>query len=55
MSPTNIPTAKPTSTKFEKRPNKREPERMHQRHIIIVAKQYARQLKPASAQTLGRI
>jgi hypothetical protein len=27
MSPTNIPTAKLTSTKFGKRPNKREKER----------------------------
>jgi hypothetical protein len=42
--------------KVWKTPNKRErePQRMHRRHIIIVAKQYARQLKPASAQTLSQ-
>jgi hypothetical protein len=36
------------------REREREPERMHRRHIIIVARQYARQLKPASAQTLSQ-
>jgi hypothetical protein len=53
MSPTSIPTAKLTSTKFGKRPNERERERERERAGTHVSKTYyhrGKTIRPA-AQT----